>query len=251
VAQTAVLAVCRTSIDKALEFVTMTVIATEGTRTRRGERSALRGMGEWHMTWLRSKNNRIMKSNHRIFLLAAAVVAALSGILVFALTPPAPAETPAVVPQYDKDGALIRPKDFYTWTFVGSSIGLSYSKESDPYGPGMFHNVYTQPEACREFLKTGKFPEKTIFIIDLHDSKQEVSIAKHGYTEGESMGMDVSVKDHSHFSEGWAYFNFDYENGKFAEKAKAHAKEACFACHAAHAASDNVFTQYYPVLRKP
>jgi len=172
-----------------------------------------------------------------------------TGIAVFGVAPSDPAGTPAVVPQYDKDGALIRPKDFYTWTFVGSSIGLSYSKGSDPYGPGMFHNVYTQPEAYREFLKTGKFPEKTIFIIDLHDSKQEVSIAKHGYTEGESMGMDVSVKDHSHFPEGWAYFTFEINNGKFDEKAKAHAKEDCFSCHAAHAAADNVFTQYYPVLR--
>lgn len=181
--------------------------------------------------------------------------AALSGILMFALSPlgarPAPAETPAVVPQYDRDGALLRPKDFYSWVFVGSSIGLSYSKSSDPSGPGMFHNVYTQPEAYREFLITGKFPEKTMFIIDMRDSRKEVSIAKHGFTEGESMGMDVSVKDHQHFREGWAYFNFDYDNGRFADKAKAHAKEECFSCHAAHAASDNVFTQYYPVLRKP
>lgn len=174
---------------------------------------------------------------------------------MFALSPlgarPAPAETPAVVPQYDRDGALLRPKDFYSWVFVGSSIGLSYSKNSDPSGPGMFHNVYTQPEAYREFLITGKFPEKTMFIIDMRDSRKEVSIAKHGFTEGESMGMDVSVKDHQHFREGWAYFNFDYDNGRFADKAKAHAKEECFSCHAAHAASDNVFTQYYPVLRRP
>lgn len=182
----------------------------------------------------------------------------LTAIAVFGLAPSRPAGTPAqagtvpaVTPQYDKDGALIRPKDFYAWVFVGSSIGLSYSKDSDPYGPGMFHNVYTQPEAYREFLKTGKFPEKTIFIIDLHDSKQEVSIAKHGYTEGGNMGMDVSVKDHQHFPEGWAYYNFEYNNGKLAEKAKAHAKEECFSCHSAHAASDNVFTQFYPVLRRP
>lgn len=189
--------------------------------------------------------------------LAGLALLILTAIAVFGLPSSGPASapvlavTPAVTPQYDKDGTLIRPRDFYTWTFVGSSIGLSYSKNSDPYGPGMFHNVYTQPEAYREFLKTGKFPEKTIFIIDLHDSKQEVSIAKHGYTEGESTGMDVSVKDRQHFPEGWAYFTFDFENGKLAEKAKAHAKDECFSCHSAHAASDNVFTQYYPVLRKP
>src|SRR5690242_13370099 len=77
----------------------------------------------------------------------------LTAIAVFGQAPSGPAGTPAqggtvpaVTPQYDKDGALIRPKDFYTWVFVGSSIGLSYSKDSDPNGPGMFHNVYTQPE---------------------------------------------------------------------------------------------------------
>lgn len=189
-----------------------------------------------------------------------AVLVILSGMALSRLSPSEPPGTsampqsdavPAVTPQYDKDGALIRPKDFYSWMFVGSSIGLSYSQDSDPYGPGAFHNVYTQPEAYREFLRTGKFPEKTIFIIDMHDSKKEVSIAKHGYTEGGSMGLDISVKDHQHFPDGWAYFNFAYNNGKFAEKAKANPKDACFSCHAAHGAADNVFTQYYPVLRKP
>lgn len=183
--------------------------------------------------------------------LAVLGLTVLAGIAVFNFAASEPAGSPAVVPQYDKDGALLRPKNFYTWVFVGSSIGLSYAKNSDMSGPGMFHNVYTQPEAYQEFLKTGKFPEKTIFIIDMHDSQQNVSIQKHGFTEGEAMGMDVSVKDHEHFPEGWAYFNFAYDNGKFAEKAKAFPKEDCFSCHAAHAASDNVFTQYYPVLRKP
>gem|GEM_PF-806058 len=207
------------------------------------------------MNWLEIRSNRFFKSYRRVLLFAAAVFATLSGIFVRTLTPsplvPPIGTGPAIVPQYDKEGALIRPKDFYTWVFVGSSIGLSYSKNSDPSGPGMFHNVYTQPEAYCEFLKTGKFPEKTMFIIDMRDSQKEVSIAKHGFTEGERMGMDVSVKDHQHFAEGWAYFNFDFNDGKFAEKAKAFPKDACFSCHSAHAASDNVFTQYYPALRKP
>lgn len=203
------------------------------------------------MIWFGMKPNRFLKTYFRAPLFATGVFAILTGVWVFALAPPAPAVTPAVVPQYDKDGALLRPRNFYTWVFVGSSIGLSYAKDSDMSGPGMFHNVYTQPEAYQEFQKTGKFPEKTIFIIDMRDSLHNVSIAKHGYTEGESMGLDVSVKDHEHFHEGWAYFNFAYDNGKFAERARANPKEACFSCHSEHAASDNVFTQYYPALRKP
>lgn len=204
------------------------------------------------MIWPGTKSNRFLKAYHRVFLFATLVFTVLTGILVFAhVTSTDSSGIPAIVPQYDKDGALLRPKDFYTWVFVGSSIGLSYAKDGDMSGPGMFHNVYTQPEAYGEFLKTGKFPEKTIFIIDMRDSQHNVSIAKHGYTEGEAMGMDVSVKDHEHFPDGWAYFNFAYDSGKFAEKAKAFPKDACFSCHAEHAASDNVFTQYYPALRKP
>jgi hypothetical protein len=202
------------------------------------------------MIWFGTKSNRFLSVYQRVFLFATVLFTVLTGIFAFALAPAVPAVTPTVVPQYDKDGALLRPRNFYTWVFVGSSIGLSYAKDSDMSGPGMFHNVYTQPEAYGEFLKTGKFPEKTIFIIDMRDSQHNVSIAKHGFTEGEAMGMDVSVKDHEHFPDGWAYFNFAYDKGKFAEKAKAFPKEDCFSCHAAHAASDNVFTQYYPALRK-
>jgi hypothetical protein len=197
---------------------------------------------------------RLSKTSGRVIIFSVLTFTILTGIAVLGRVPPEQSQTPAVVPkdapQYDKDGALLRPKDFHSWVFVGASIGLSYAKNSDMSGPGMFHNVYTQPESYQEFLKTGKFPEKTIFIIEMYDSAQNVTIAKHGYTEGDAMGMDVSVKDHEHFPDGWAYFNFAYDNGKFAEKAKAFAKDSCFSCHAQHGAADNVFTQFYPVLRK-
>jgi len=191
-----------------------------------------------------------IKSVLRILPFAVTALSILTGLAVLSGAPSGQTSTPAVVPQYDEDGALLRPEGFHSWVFVGASIGLSYAKNSDYSGPGMFHNVYTQPEAYREFLRTGKFPEKTMFIIDMYDSKKEVSIARHGYIEGDRMGMDVSVKDHERFPEGWAYFNFAYENGKFAEKAKAFPKDSCYSCHSQHAASDNVFTQFYPVLRR-
>lgn len=205
------------------------------------------------MNILRARIDQSSKSARRLLYVTLLAVTSLAAMVLSGLPPSetaqSPASIPQVVPQYDSDGALLRPKDFHTWVFVGASIGLSYAKNSDMSGPGMFHNVYTQPEAYREFLRTGKFPEKTIFIIDMYDSAQNVTIAKRGYTEGDVMGMDVSVKDHERSPEGWAYFNFAYDNGKFAEKAKAFPKDSCFSCHSQHAASDNVFTQFYPVLR--
>ncbi|HVT28558.1 MAG TPA: cytochrome P460 family protein, partial [Lacipirellulaceae bacterium] len=60
-----------------------------------------------------------------------------------------------------------------------------------------------------------------------------------------------SIKDSKRFKDEpghWAYFSFGhkYPLHKTAEKESA---TSCNACHAATAAKDDVFTQYYPVLR--
>jgi cytochrome P460 len=180
--------------------------------------------------------------------LAILILPALAGLALLGGAQPRPASQPAAVPQYDHDGALLRPKDFYTWVFVGASIGLSYAKDAQS-GPGQFHNVYTQPEAYREYLKTGKFPEKTMFVMPLYQPAQKVSINKQGYFEGDFADLDVSVKDHEHFPEGWAYFNFSDGQGKPVDRAKAFPKPMCYSCHSEHGEHNNVFTQFYPVLR--
>ncbi len=56
----------------------------------------------------------------------------------------------------------------------------------------------------------------------------------------------MALKDSSRFEEGWAYF--DFSNGK--AESEPFAPHQCFSCHLDHAADDNVFTQFYPVLRR-
>ena len=56
----------------------------------------------------------------------------------------------------------------------------------------------------------------------------------------------MALKDSARFDGGWAYF--DFSGGK--TTAKPFAKQQCSSCHAEHAADDNVFTQFYPVLRR-
>ncbi len=182
-------------------------------------------------------------------ILGLALFAGLAAVVVFGVTPSEQATATMVVPRYDASGELLRPDNFHSWVFVGASIGLSYSKESGESGPGQFHNVYVQPEAYQQYTSTGKFPEKTMFVMPVYDPAQKVSINKHGYFEGELVDLDVSVKDREHFPEGWAYFNFSGEEGKLRDKAKAFPKPMCFECHQAHGADDNVFVQFYPVLR--
>ena len=151
-------------------------------------------------------------------------------------------------PQYDASGALIRPQHFETWVFVGSSTGLTYEAGIRSQGAGEFHDVYLRPESYREYARTGKFPEKTVLVLALYPPDEKVAPAKAGYFEGDLEAMAAAVKDHERFPEGWAYFNFG-KGSHLKEKATANPKEMCFSCHQQHAADDNVFVQFYPILR--
>lgn len=155
---------------------------------------------------------------------------------------------PTESPRYDSHGALIRPRNFETWVFVGSSTGLTYEPGLQTQGAGEFHDVYIRPESHREYVRTGRFPEKTVLVLALYPPEEKVSPAKGGYFEGELEGMAAAVKDHARFREGWAYFNFG-ESGRLKDTATANSPSACYSCHKQHAADDNVFVQFYPILR--
>lgn len=179
-------------------------------------------------------------------LLAALLAGSLLGIRrapAFAQTTPS-----SVGPQYDSHGALIRPRNFETWVFVGGSIGLTYEPGVRSSGPGNFHDVYIRPASYREYARTGKFPDKTMLVLALYPPEEKVSPAKGGYFEGDLNGLAVAVKDREHFPHGWAYFNFS-DGGRIKDVATANPEPACYSCHKQHAADDNVFVQFYPVLR--
>ena len=63
-------------------------------------------------------------------------------------------------------------------------------------------------------------------------------------------GMSVAVEDRARYDEGWAYISFRDPAGDLKPAAAAFPKETCFNCHAEHAATDNVFTQLYPILQR-
>ena len=71
-------------------------------------------------------------------------------------------------PRYAEGKQLMLPEDYRSWVYVGASIGLSYSDAARDAGPGAFHHVYLQPEAYEQFKRTGKFPEKTILVMEVH-----------------------------------------------------------------------------------
>jgi hypothetical protein len=158
-----------------------------------------------------------------------------------------PAEAPDE-PRFNAQNELLRPEGYREWIFVGSSLGMSYN-ENAPKQP-TFHNVYLHPRAYREYKKTGKFPERTILAMEILTPASQSSINRHGQFQDRALGVEAAVKDSSRFPEGWAYFNFIRPNQPPADTAKAFPKEACWNCHHEHGQTDNVFAQFYPVLRR-
>jgi hypothetical protein len=122
-------------------------------------------------------------------------------------------------------------------------------KEGGPEREPTFHNIYIQPEAFRYFKTNGTFPDKTILVMEVVSAGSNASINKRGRFGDRFLGVEAAVKDESRFPEKWAYFNFIGKEGKALPQARPFPKDACWSCHNQHGAADNVFVQFYPVLR--
>lgn len=181
-----------------------------------------------------------------VFVLGGATVCALAAVPVVLAADPTPAGM--VNPTYNAQGDLVRPDNFRNWIFVGASLGLSYDDGATQEGPGLFHHVYMQPEAYAHYKETGAFAEKTMLVMENYSAGQKVDPNLHGHFEDARVGVEVALKDKEKFPDGWAYFNFSTRAG-LKETAKAFPKAMCYDCHNQHGADDNVFVQFYPVLK--
>jgi len=151
-------------------------------------------------------------------------------------------------PRYAEGNQLIRPEGYREWMFVGSNLNMGYTEGAKPK-ESRFHNIYIQREAYRQFALTGAFPDKTMLVMEVLTAGANASINKRGQFADRWVGVEVALKDEKRFPEKWAYFNFIGKGGEALGKATPFPKDACWKCHNAHGAVDNVFVQFYPVLR--
>jgi hypothetical protein len=168
----------------------------------------------------------------------------------------------STAPQYNDQGELKLPVDFQKWIFVGANLGLEYRDDATKEAPAgkdepkvgtlrNFHNVYINPEAYAHYARTGEFPELTILVLDIYqaDRGEPKSIVSEGLFPGQHKGIAVTVKNSARpdgSKTDWAYYDFPSDQ----TTAKAFPNKACYDCHLQHADDDNVWTQFYPVLRK-
>src|SRR5450755_5050541 len=137
----------------------------------------------------------------RRFIPASLLVVALAATVLLAASPDS---TPGR-PQYTGDNQLLRPSDYREWIFLSSGLGMSYSAQA---GHEMFTNVFVPQWAYQEFLKSGKWPDKTMFVVEDRGSETKGSIVKSGDFQSDRMGIGVEVKDETHSPEKWQYFSF-------------------------------------------
>ncbi len=171
-----------------------------------------------------------------------------SALTAAVLTGAAPAAGPG--PRWTADGALIRPDSVDRWITVGTSLGLGYN---DPTSAGggrfqpLFHRVYLEPRAYEAARRSGRFPTGTMLALVIAPATERVAPARQGVFADRAVRLEVAVKDPARFPGGWAYF--DFGDAAPAATARALPPERCARCHADHAARDNVFVQFYPLLR--
>jgi Cytochrome P460 len=151
---------------------------------------------------------------------------------------------PSVVPEYTSDARLKLPEQYRDWVYLSTGFDMSYNPgmQMDHH---MFDNVFVNPEAYKAFLERGTWPDKTMLVLEVRGARNKGSINQKGnYQSTDLMGIEVHVKDESRFPGKWAFFGFD--GGKTAKMIPLAAD--CYSCHAAHAAVDTTFVQFYPTL---
>ncbi len=172
----------------------------------------------------------------------------------------AQAQSMAVVTaSFNDDGSVKQPVGWRKWVFVGAPLTPNALNGGNAPFPE-YHNVYVEPSAFDAYEKTGKWPEgtqiakelTTIYQNNNDDVGSSAEVSGRGFQQGEFSGLELTIKDSKRFPDmagGWAYFSFGHKPQPYEASAKAFPEESCNACHAANAADDFVFTQFYPVLR--
>jgi hypothetical protein len=148
-------------------------------------------------------------------------------------------------PQFAPDGQLTLPKDYRQWIFLSSGLGMTYgpAAAANPANP-RFDNVFVNPSSYRAFLETGRWPDKTMFILEIRSAAGRGSINNAGHYQNELLAIEAEVKDEKRFPQKWAYFGFGDKQAANALSGDS----TCNSCHGQNAAVENTFVQFYPTL---
>ena len=148
-------------------------------------------------------------------------------------------------PAYTPDGKLLAPADYRAWIFLTAGFDLSYA-EGPARTSHVFGNVFVDRPSYAAFVKTGAWPDKTMFVLEDRAGSAADPLVKQGqFQAGPVTGMELHVKDAGHG--GWAFYSIGRDGGPAAMIAKT---AGCYSCHLEHGQIDSTFTQFYPTLAR-
>jgi hypothetical protein len=187
-------------------------------------------------------------------LLFGAWAAATAGVWPVEAQEPAAATDGAT---YTPEGQVVRPVNYREWIFLSSSLGMTYGPEQPASDrPPLFDNVFVNPESYRAFKRTGRWPERTMLVLELRRGEVNASINNGGRTQGPIAAIEAAVKDSVKFAAtgGWASMGFGPGDNlqpavtPLPNRTDLSERQNCYACHSRNTAVDNTFVQFYPEL---
>jgi cytochrome P460 len=132
------------------------------------------------------------------------------------------------------------PSDYRHWFHVNTMVVDKASPLFEALG-GM-HNVYLNSVGEAALKQGGPYPDRSMFVTDLHD----FTISDGSYVEGSRKGVAVMVKDASKYAStgGWG-FQF-FVGGDPNKPIVTDATKQCFECHQPRRDQDYVYSTYIP-----
>lgn len=159
------------------------------------------------------------------------------------------AQQPIDGPTYVNGNNLLRPANYREWVFIGSGLGMTYDAS---VAGQTFTNVFVNPAAYRGFMETGRWPDKSVFVLEFRASATEAPPNTAGRFQTRLVGLEAEVKD-ARFPDGWGFYNFRLKPDAtvIADSAPPLAGKdvaSCVECHTKSAAVERTFVQFYPTL---
>jgi Cytochrome P460 len=130
------------------------------------------------------------------------------------------------------------PKEFRKWAHV-KSVLVGPQSAAFPTEGGI-HHIYANEKALEGYM-TGKFPDGSVIVYDLLETKEIAG----NTIEGPTRRVDVMVKQSELYltTTGWGFMSFPGGNPAHG-KLTAERQAACAACHAKRIDHDSVFSEF-------
>ena len=177
----------------------------------------------------------------------------LGACLILAATAASSQQPAGDGPRYENGTDLVLPAEYRSWPFIGAGLGMTYDGErgtqaGDADNPRFTH-AFVNPSSYEHFMRTGTWPDGTVFMLEFRASQSEGSINRAGRYATQLTFLEAEVKD-ARFPDGWAFYAFGRGDAltRTAQALAGDAVAPCIECHSEHAAVERTFVQFYPHL---